>query len=511
MSKFDAKALRSLDADIPVYAAVPYGVQHILAMFVANLAPIFIVAGAAGLPDDLTSALIQNAMLIAGIGTLIQLFPVWRIGSGLPIVMGISFTFVTVICGIVATYGYSTAVGAVMVGGVLEGVLGLFAQYWRRIIAPIVSAVVVTSIGFSLLSVGAASFGGGSGAADFGSAQNLFLGSVSLVSCLAFQVLAKGFAKQLSVLFGLVVGYVVALCIGAVDLSGFASMKLFALPTFMPFTPEFNIGAIISVTLIFLVSATETIGDTSAMTMTGLNREVKDKELSGSIAADGFVSSLSACFGCMPITSFSQNVGLIAMTKVVNRRAIATGAVIMILAAFLPVISVAFSSLPEAVLGGCTIMMFGNIVVSGFQMIARVGFSQRNITIAALALAVGLGFSQTGELFSIFPEMVQNIFADNCVATVFLVAIVANLVLPENLEILPEGEVEEDVAEEAAEEGAGVEPEAAEGGKAAEPAAAEGGEGAGPATVVGCKAVRPAAAESAAPVCHLDDQVSVNN
>lgn len=507
MSKFDAKALRSLDADIPVYAAVPYGVQHILAMFVANLAPIFIVAGAAGLPDDLTSALIQNAMLIAGIGTLIQLFPVWRIGSGLPIVMGISFTFVTVICGIVATYGYSTAVGAVMVGGVLEGVLGLFAQYWRRIIAPIVSAVVVTSIGFSLLSVGAASFGGGSGAADFGSAQNLFLGSVSLISCLAFQVLAKGFAKQLSVLFGLVVGYVVALCIGAVDLSGFASMKLFALPTFMPFTPEFNIGAIISVTLIFLVSATETIGDTSAMTMTGLNREVKDKELSGSIAADGFVSSLSACFGCMPITSFSQNVGLIAMTKVVNRRAIATGAVIMILAAFLPVISVAFSSLPEAVLGGCTIMMFGNIVVSGFQMIARAGFSQRNITIAALALAVGLGFSQTGELFSIFPEMVQNIFADNCVATVFLVAIVANLLLPENLEILPEGEAEEDVAE----EGAGVEPEAAEGGRAAEPAAAEGGEGAGPATVVGCKAVRPAAAESTAPVCHLDDQVSVNN
>lgn len=507
MSKFDAKALRSLDADIPVYAAVPYGVQHILAMFVANLAPIFIVAGAAGLPDDLTSALIQNAMLIAGIGTLIQLFPVWRIGSGLPIVMGISFTFVTVICGIVATYGYSTAVGAVMVGGVLEGVLGLFAQYWRRIIAPIVSAVVVTSIGFSLLSVGAASFGGGSGAADFGSAQNLFLGSVSLISCLAFQVLAKGFAKQLSVLFGLVVGYVVALCIGAVDLSGFASMKLFALPTFTPFTPEFNIGAIISVTLIFLVSATETIGDTSAMTMTGLNREVKDKELSGSIAADGFVSSLSACFGCMPITSFSQNVGLIAMTKVVNRRAIATGAVIMILAAFLPVISVAFSSLPEAVLGGCTIMMFGNIVVSGFQMIARAGFSQRNITIAALALAVGLGFSQTGELFSIFPEMVQNIFADNCVATVFLVAIVANLLLPENLEILPEGEAEEDVAE----EGAGVEPEAAEGGRAAEPAAAEGGEGAGPATVVGCKVVRPAAAESTAPVCHLDDQVSVNN
>ena len=258
---------------------MPYGVQHILAMFVANLAPIVIVAGAAGLGTDQTGSLIQSAMLIAGIGTLIQLFPLGRIGSGLPIVMGISFTFVTVLCGIVATYGYSTAIGAIMVGGIIEGVLGLFAKYWRRIISPIVAAVVVTSIGFSLLGVGATSFGGGSGVPDFGSPQNLALGTVSLVSCLVFQVLAKGKAKQLSVLFGLVIGYVVALFMGAVDFSGFAGMQLFALPQLMPFTPEFNLGAIVSVTLIFLVSATETIGDTSALTMVGLNREVKEKEL----------------------------------------------------------------------------------------------------------------------------------------------------------------------------------------------------------------------------------------
>ena len=187
-----------------------------------------------------------------------------------------------------------------------------------------------------------------------------------------------------------------------------------------------------AVTLIFLVSATETIGDTSALTMVGLNREVKEKELSGSIACDGFVSSLSACFGCLPITSFSQNVGLVAMTKVVNRKAIATGAVIMILAAFLPVISVIFASLPEAVLGGCTIMMFGNIIVSGFQMIARAGFSQRNILIAALSLAVGIGFTQVSALFANFPELIQSVFAQNCVAVVFLVAVVANLVLPKD-------------------------------------------------------------------------------
>ena len=310
--------------------------------------------------------------------------------------------------------------------------LGLFAKYWRRIISPIVAAVVVTSIGFSLLSVGATSFGGGSGAADFGSPHNLVLGCVSLAACLVFQVLAKGKTKQLSVLFGLIVGYVLAVFMGKVDFSGFADVGLFALPQPMPFAPEFNLGAIVSVALIFLVSATETIGDTTALTMVGLNREVRERELSGSIACDGFVSTLSACFGCLPITSFSQNIGLVVMTKVVNRKAIATGAVIMILAAFLPVISVVFSSLPEAVLGGCTIMMFGNIIVSGFQMIARAGFSQRNITIAALSLAVGIGFTQVGDLFAIFPELVQSVFAQNCVAVVFLVAIVANLVLPKD-------------------------------------------------------------------------------
>ena len=432
MKTFKQEELFKLDGDIPFLRAVPYGVQHILAMFVANLAPILIIAGVAGLGDAQTGALVQSAMLIAGIGTLIQLFPLWRVGSGLPIVMGISFTFVTVLTGVVATYGYNAAIGAIIVGGIFEGVLGLFAKYWRRIISPIVAAVVVTSIGFSLLSVGATSFGGGSGAADFGSPQNLVLGCVSLAACLVFQVLAKGKTKQLSVLFGLIVGYVLAVFMGKVDFSGFADVGLFALPQPMPFAPEFNLGAIVSVALIFLVSATETIGDTTALTMVGLNREVRERELSGSIACDGFASALSACFGCLPITSFSQNIGLVVMTKVVNRKAIATGAVIMILAAFLPVISVVFSSLPEAVLGGCTIMMFGNIIVSGFQMIARAGFSQRNITIAALSLAVGIGFTQVGDLFAIFPELVQSVFAQNCVAVVFLVAIVANLVLPKD-------------------------------------------------------------------------------
>ena len=435
LKPFDHDELLKLDGDVPFIRSIPYGVQHILAMFVANLAPIMIIAGVAGLNDAQTGGMIQAAMLIAGIGTLIQLFPIGRLGSGLPIVMGISFTFVTVLTGVVATYGINAAMGAIIVGGCIEGVLGLFAQYWRKLISPIVAAVVVTSIGFSLLSVGATSFGGGSGAEDFGSPRNLILGTVSLVSCLAFQSLVKGKQKHLSVLFGLIVGYIVAIPMGAVNFSSFEGVQLFAAPSLMPFTPEFDLGAIISVALIFLVSATETLGDTTAVCQTGLNRDVKDRELSGSIATDGFVSALSGCFGCMPITSFSQNVGLVAMTKVVNRKAIATGAVIMILAAFCPVISALFSSLPEPVLGGCTIMMFGNIIVAGFQMIASAGFSQRNIVIAALSLAVGIGFTQVSELFVAFPELVQSVFAQNCVAVVFLVAVVANLVLPKDMEI----------------------------------------------------------------------------
>ncbi|MBR5437896.1 MAG: purine permease [Clostridia bacterium] len=422
----------SLDGKVPFLKSVPFGLQHVLAMFVANIAPIMIVTGASGLDVKQTASLIQTAMIMAGIGTLIQLFTVWKLGARLPIVMGISFTFVSVFCYVGPQWGYEAVIGAVIVGGIVEGLLGLFAKYWRKIISPIVSACVVTAIGFSLLSVGANSFAGGVGSADFGSKENWLLGSVTLVCCIIFNILAKGHLKQLSVLFGLVVGYIVALCMGKVDLSALEDISVVSLPEFMPFTPVFNISAIVSVTMIFLVSATETVGDTSAMTSTALGREATEKEISGSLACDGFVSSLSACFGCMPITSFSQNVGLLAMTKVINRFTIATGAGILILAGIFPAFGALLATLPEAVLGGCTIMMFGNIVISGLQMIGSCGFTQRNITIAALSLSIGLGFTQVPDMFNIFPDIIRTIFAENCVAVVFLAAIIMNLVLPKD-------------------------------------------------------------------------------
>jgi len=425
-----------LDGRVPVAKAIPFGLQHVLAMFVSNLAPLSIIAAAGGLSQDEIAILLQNAMFVAGIATLIQLYPVWKVGAKLPIVMGVSFTFVTVLSTVAVNYGYPAVIGAVLIGGIFEGTLGLLAKYWRKIISPIVAASVVTAIGFSLFTVGARSFGGGY-VEDFGSAENLMLGTITLAVCLVWNCLAKGYLKQLSVLAGLVVGYIVAICMGKVDLSVIFSDGLIAFPKLLPYTPEFNWGAVFSVCIIYLVSAAETIGDTTAMVASGLNRDITDKEISGSLACDGYSSAISSLFGCPPVTSFSQNVGLIAMTKVVNRFTIMTGALCMILAGLLPPVGNFFASLPESVLGGCTIMMFGTILTSGMQMVAKAGFTQRNVTIAALSLSIGIGFTTASEigLWHIFPEMIQNVFSANVVAVVFVASIILNMILPENMEV----------------------------------------------------------------------------
>ena len=281
-----------LDGRVPVLKAIPFGLQHILAMFVANLTPITIIAAAGGLSQAEIAILLQNAMFVAGIATLIQLYPIWKVGSKLPIVMGVSFTFVTVLSTVATNFGYPAVIGAVICGGIFEGIIGLFAKYWRKIISPIVAASVVTAIGYSLFTVGARSFGGGY-TAEFGSAQNLLLGTITLAVCLGWNIFAKGYLKQLSVLAGLIVGYIVAILMGKVDLSVIFSEGLISFPKLFPYVPEFHIGAIFSVAIIFMVSAAETIGDTTAMVAGGLNREITAKEISGSLACDGLASSFS--------------------------------------------------------------------------------------------------------------------------------------------------------------------------------------------------------------------------
>ena len=426
-----------LDGRVPILRALFFGIQHVLAMFVSNIAPLTIVAAAAvpELTPKQTGMLIQDAMFVAGIATIVQLYPIWKIGSRLPIVMGISFTFVTILCSIAANYGYPAVMGAVLVGGLFEGTLGLLVRKLVKFIKPIVSASVVCGIGLSLFSVGIRSFGGGY-TEDFGSAKNLIVGFVTLAVTILFMVLTRGYIRSLAVLVGFGVGYVLSAILGMADFSGILSGGIVSFPHLFMFKPEFHLGAILSVCIVFLVSAAETIGDTSALVSGGLGRDVTDDEISGSIAVDGYMSAISSLFGCPPITSYSQNVGLIAMTKVVNRFTIFIGAMVLVLAGFFPPLGNFLATMPQAVLGGCTIIMFGQILLSGMQMVAKCGFTKRNITIAALSLSLGIGLTTASEadIWNIFPKIVQDIFAGNAVAVIFVTALFLSYVLPEKMD-----------------------------------------------------------------------------
>ena len=419
-----------IDSHIPFKKALPIGLQHVLVMFVANITPIIILAGIMDFSPEFKASLVQNAMLIAGIGTSIQLFPLWKIGSRLPIVMGVSFTFLSVAIGVSTSLGYGTMMCAVIIGGIVEGLIGLFAKYWVRFITPVIAATIVTAIGFSLLPIGANSFAGGEGAADFGSARNLIVGTVTLISCLVFRLFTKGFYQAVSFFFGLIVGYILSIFMGMVDFSALSGCKLFSLPMIPMLDPDFhlqfNLGAVLSFIVIFLVSATETIGDTTVVVTSGLDREPSSKEISGALACDGFISSLSGVLGCTPITSFSQNAGLMKVTGVFNRRAIGVGAAIMILAGLFPAFGALLCTVPQCVLGGCTIMMFGSIIMAGIEMLSRCEFNSHNTTVVTLSLAIGIGFPQANGMFSIFPQMFQEVFAQNSVAIVFVIALITD-------------------------------------------------------------------------------------
>ena len=332
MKHAKSNPLYELKGRINPLKALPFSLQQILAMFVTNIVPIGIIAAAANpaLTQREILVLAQNAMIAAGIATFIQSTPIWKLGSGLPIFMGVSFTFVIPMTAVAASHGYGAVVGTVLAGGVFEGILGLTARYWKKVIAPVVSAVVVTGIGLSLLSTAARSFGGGY-VQDFGSVPNLVIGIVTLLTCLLWQIFMKGSKKQISILIGLAAGYVTALLFGKVDLSNLTEGGWFALPKLLPYSPVFRFDAIISICIIYLISATETMGDASALVSGTLHREITPEEVSGALTADGFGSALGGLFGVTPVTSYSENVGLTIMTGVVNRNVARIGALIMIL------------------------------------------------------------------------------------------------------------------------------------------------------------------------------------
>ena len=441
-----------LNGRVPLRKAIPFGLQHVLAMFVSNLAPVLIVCSATVLRSNgahLSSAeitqLLQCAMFVAGIGTCLQLYPIGVIGSGLPII-GVSFTFLGSLL-VIATnpdLGYEGMVGAVILGGIFEGFVGLSAKYWRKYLTPVVSACVVIAIGLSLLPVGMDSWGGGNGAEDFGAWYHLLVGFFTLVVCLAARYLLKGVYKNLNVLVGLVCGYLLSIIFTVagiapmVDFSGITKtieqVGVFSLPKLVFFTshkPVFDLGAFFTIAIVFLVSAAETTGATTAVCTGALGRDIKMEELQGSLAVDGFSSAISGCFGCLPLTSFSQNIGLVTMTGVINRFTILMGALILILASLFPPLGAFFNSLPQAVLGGCTVMMFGSIMYEGIKMLKGCVFDDRTMIIVSLAFCIGVGLTQTsGNFFSAFPKEVGDIFNGNAVAGVFVVSLILSICLP---------------------------------------------------------------------------------
>lgn len=443
-----------LNGRVPLKKAIPFGIQHVLAMFVSNLAPVLIVCSAAfvrGTDQHLSSAeitqLLQCAMFVAGIGTCMQLYPVWKIGSRLPIVMGVSFTFLGSLL-IICTnpeLGYEGMVGAVIAGGIFEGLVGLSAKYWKRFLTPVVSACVVIAIGLSLLSVGMDSWGGGSGVEDFGAWYHLLIGMFTLLVCLLSRYLLKGVYKNLNILVGLIFGYVLSIIFTAADIAPMINFSgisktisevgVFSIPKLVFFTshkPVLDIGAFFMIAIVFLVSAAETTGATTAVCTGALGRDIKMEELQGSLAVDGFSSAISGCFGCLPLTSFSQNVGLVTMTRVINRFTILMGALILILASLFPPLGAFFNSLPQAVLGGCTVMMFGSIMYEGIKMLRDCKFDDRTMLIVSLAFCLGVGVTQTsGNFFEAFPRVVGDIFNGNAVAGVFVVSLILSLILPE--------------------------------------------------------------------------------
>ncbi len=428
--------LYSLDGNPGVLNMMPYSVQHILAMFVTNIVPIGIVVGAASpaLSHKEMMSIMQMAMLSSGIATILQASRIWKIGAKLPIMMGLSFSFTVPLAAIAAKHGFGTVVGSVIIGGIFEGILGLSVKYWKRFMAPVVSAVVVTGIGLSLLSVASRSFGGGY-ADDFGSRENLIIGGVTMLVCILWMILAKGNIRHISILVGLCSGYIAALIMGKIDYSALADSAVFELPRILPYKPVFRFDCIISICLIYMVSATETLGDTSALVSGAFGREMTREEMMGALTLDGFGSTIGGLLSGFPVTSYSENVGLTIMTKVVNRNVLRLSGLIMIIAGLFPPVSAFFNTIPQSAIGAVLLVVIGQLMVSGFEMISRAGFTMRNKIIVATSLSVGIGFtaSSTVEVWNVFPTAVQSIFAQNVVAIIFVLALFLNIVLPKKI------------------------------------------------------------------------------
>ena len=421
----------------PMGQAAPLGLQHVLAMFASNVTPSIIVAGAAGLQFGGTEQvyLIQMAMLFAGIATLFQTIGFGPVGARLPIMQGTSFAFVGVLAGIAATQGLGVALTSCIIGGLIHFALGSVIANIRYLFPPLVTGLVILAIGLYLVPVGIKYAAGGAAdfqmaAESFGSLMHWTVALTVIVVALGFKFMTKGILSNAAILLGLIAGYLVAFMFGMVNFAavGKASWVTGLQP--LPYGFEFNLGAVIGVTIVSIVSAVETIGDTSATAKAGAGREATDEEISGATYADGLGTAVAGVFGGLPNTSFSQNVGIVGMTGIMSRHVVTIAGAIMVICGLIPKIGAIIASMPLPVLGGGVIVMFGMVAAAGLNVLSEIKMSRRNMIIIALSLSIGLGFNLVPSAVQYLPGIWKTLATSAVAPTAFL-AIVLNQILPE--------------------------------------------------------------------------------
>lgn len=423
-SIFDLEGVPSLRKSMPL------SLQHLLAMIVGNVTPALIVAGTTGMGVSDTTLLVQSSFLIAGIATLMQLYPLWRIGSGLPMVIGVSFTYVPTLTAIGMAYGIEAIFGAQLVGGLVAILFGAFLKPMRKLFPPLVAGTVVFSIGLSLYPTAVRYMAGGSNVSDFGSPINWGIALITLLVVIFCNNFTKGYAKLASILIGIIVGYVISVMIGRVDFTPIAEASWVKLPTLMPFGIKFVPSAIISLSVIYIVNSVEAVGDLSAITEGGLSREAKDTEISGGIIASGIASSIGILFGGLPTATYSQNVGIVAITKVISKFVVMIAALFMLIAGFIPKFGALITTIPQNVLGGATIIVFAMITMTGIKIIIKDELSSRNLSIVGLSVALGMGVTQVQGALDAFPSSIGMVFGSSPVVITTLSVILLNLILP---------------------------------------------------------------------------------
>lgn len=424
--------LFSLDGKPSLSKSLPISLQHVLAMIIGNIAPAIIIAQSIGMNEKQVTQMVQYSMICAGMATILQIYGIWKFGARLPIVMGTNFAFVPVIITINSNYGFSSVFGACIIGSIFLIFFGLFIEKIIKYFPPIVTGTTVLSMGISLYPVAISYMAGVTGTNDYGSLKNWSIALITLFVVLIIDHFAKGYLKILSILFGIIIGYVLSFFAGLVNFSAVSSANYISLPQIFPFGIEFHSGAIITMIVMYIVTSIQVIGDVSSLTVGGMNREATKDEVSGSLMSKGLSGLFTAILGGLPSSSFAQNIGIISITKVVSKKVVALAGLIILALGFFPKFSSVMTTIPYPVLGGATLSVFSIITVNGIKLISREKMTNRNAGILGIALAFGLGITTVPQAIAQTPTWFQTFIGSSPIIISTIIAFVLNLILPKN-------------------------------------------------------------------------------